>query len=352
MSDPLHTESEDTGRRLADALQQVRERASERIAELPRELPRQGDDASPGDLPKVTTQEIEDLLDDDIGLKEKIDKCSDARARLVRQWVAAHRSPSLAEVNGLISLNKTIDEGLMESIARARIQARKRRELFLAMLGHDLRTPLGALLMASEYLVKRGALTERDLRLATRIRSSGQRMTDLVNDLLDFSRCRLGDGMPIVRSRTCLKEIAREIVEEARSAHPECDLRFEARGELEGEWDAGRLGQAMSNLVENAVLHGDRAPVTVVLIGEENEVVASIHNAGSAIPDADRQRLFDPFVHPASTDRADRPKQGLGLGLYIAREIARAHGGSIMVSSSPQAGTTFDVHLPREAASV
>lgn len=352
MSDPLHMESQDTGRRLVDALRQVRERASETITELPRESPGQADDPSPGDLPKVTTQEIEDLLDDDIGLKEKIDKCSEARARLIRQWVAAHRTPSLAEVNGLISLNKAIDESLMESIAGARIQARKRRELFLAMLGHDLRTPLGALLMASEYLVKRGALTERDLRLATRIRNSGQRMTDLVNDLLDFSRCRLGGGIPIVRSHTCLKEIAREIVEEVRSAHPECNLRLEARGELEGEWDRGRLGQAMSNLVQNAVLHGADAPVTVTLRGETDEVVASIHNAGSAIPDADRQRIFDPFVQAASTDRVGRPKLGLGLGLYIAREIARAHGGSIMVSSSAQAGTTFDVHLPREAAPV
>ena len=348
MNDPLHTESQDTGRRLTEALQAIRERALETIEELASGSSGEADGASEEDPPNVTTREIEDLFDDDIGLQDKIEKCSDARVSLLRQWAAAHRTPSPAEVNALISLNRAIDRSLMESIARARIGARRRRELFLAMLGHDLRTPLGALVMGSEYLVARGALTDRDRKVATRIRNSGLRMTDLVNDLLDFSRCRLGDGVPIVRSDTSLEAIAREIVEEVKSAHPECEIRLETRGELQGEWDAGRVGEAMSNLVENAVLHGDGAPVTVALIGAEDEVVVSIHNAGSTIPEGDRQRIFDPFVYCAAAQGTRRtPGRGLGLGLYIAREIARAHGGTIEVSSSPESGTTFDVHLPR-----
>jgi signal transduction histidine kinase len=274
MNDPLHEESQATGRRLGEALEEIRERALEMIEELERGTPRQSDDAS-SEEPNGTTQEIEDLLDDDLGLKEKIEKCSDLRASLLRQWSAAHRTPSLAELKDLIELNKAIDQSLVESIARARNAARRRRELFLAMLGHDLRTPLGAMVMGSEYLVARGALTERDSRVATRVRNSGRRMTDLVNDLLAFSKCRLGDGIPIVRSHTCLEAIGREIVEEVRSAHPDCELLFEARGDLQGEWDAGRLGEALSNLVENAVQHGAIAPVTVALIGEEDEVVVS-----------------------------------------------------------------------------
>jgi signal transduction histidine kinase len=350
MHDPLHRDSKATGRRLAEALQEIRERSLEAIEEFESGSPRQADDASSEekDLPNVTTQGIEDLLDDDLGLREKVEKCSDLRASLVRQWVAAYHTPSLGDVNGLIELNKAIDRSLMESIARSRTRARERRELFLAVLGQDLRTPLGALVMGSEYLVARGESTARDLRIATRIRNSGRRMTDLVNDLLDFSRCRLGEGIPIVRSHTSLEAIGREIVEEVKAAHPECELRFEARGELQGEWDAGRLGQALSNLVENAVLHGASAPVTVTLIGKEDEVVASVHNIGSTIPDGDQQRIFDPFVHGSTTEGTRRPGRGLGLGLYIAREIVRAHGGSIMVSSSAQSGTTFEVHLPRE----
>jgi signal transduction histidine kinase len=347
MNDPLHEESQATGRRLGEALEEIRERALEMIEELERGTPRQSGASS--EEPNVTTQEIEDLLDDDLGLKEKVEKCSDLRASLLRHWSAAHRTPSLAELKDLIELNKAIDQSLVESIARARNAARRRRELFLAMLGHDLRTPLGAMVMGSEYLVARGALTERDLRVATRVRNSGRRMTDLVNDLLAFSKCRLGDGIPIVRSHTCLEAIGREIVEEVRSAHPDCELLFEARGDLQGEWDAGRLGEALSNLVENAVQHGAIAPVTLALIGEEDEVAVSVHNAGSTIPDEDQQRIFDPFVNCATTEGTRRPGQGLGLGLYIAREIARAHGGSITVSSSMQSGTSFDMHLPRTA---
>jgi signal transduction histidine kinase len=346
MNDPLDMQSQATGHRLAEALQEIRERAMETIEALENGSSFQADDAA-SEEPGGTTQEIEDLLDDDLGLREKIAKCSDLRASLVRKWAAAHRMPSPAEVNALIALDQAIDRSLLESIARARTRARRRRELFLAMLGHDLRTPLGAVVLASEYLVARGRLNERDRRLATRIRNSARRMTDLVNDLLAFSRCRLGDGIPLVRGPASLEAIGREIVEEAKAAHPECELQFAARGELKGEWDAGRLGEALANLVENAVVHGASAPVTVDLIGGDDEVVASIHNDGIAIPDGDLGRIFDPFVYCANTEGIRRPRQGLGLGLYIAREIARAHGGSITVSSSAQAGTTFDVHLPR-----
>ncbi len=344
MNDPHDTQSQATGHQLAEALQEIRNRALESVEALENWARPQADAAS-GEA--NATQGIDDLLDDDLGLKEKVEKCSDLRASLVRRWAVAQRTPSLAELNGLIALNEAIDRCLMESITRARSSSRRKRELFLAMLGHDLRTPLGAMVMGSEYLVARGKLTDRDRRVATRMRNSGRRMTELVNDLLDFSRCRLGDGIPIVRSHTSLAAIGREIIEEVKAAHPECELRFETRGELQGEWDSGRLGEALSNLVENAVLHGASAPVTVNLIGEENEVVVSIHNGGRAIPDGDLGRIFDPFVSCATNEGARRPRQGLGLGLYIAREIARAHGGSITVSSSAQNGTTFDVHLPR-----
>jgi len=350
--DPLHSQPLAAGDRLTEALDEVRERALEMIEELGSGSPRPARDASPEQLPNVATEEMEGLLDedllhDDLGLKEMVEQCSDLRARIVRRWTAAHPTPSLTDVKVLIELNRAIDQTLVEAIVRSRIGARRRRELFLAVLGHDLRTPLGALVTASEYLVARGKLTERDLRLANTIRSSGRRMTGLVNDLLDFARCRLGEGIPIARSNTDLEAIGREIVEEAKAAHPECELRFEARGELRGGWDAGRLGEALANLIENAVLHGAPAPVTVTLIGEDDEVVASIHNAGSTIPDEDQQRIFDPFVHGGTTEGTCRSGEGLGLGLYIAREIARAHGGSIVVSSSVTSGTTFDVRLPR-----
>lgn len=345
-SESLQRDPQVTSRRLAQDLQEVRARAAAMFEEITDGLNRAVVDVGPEgeSAPHGTMDEIHD---DDLGLKEKLDKCSDLRASLVRQWAEAHSIPSPADVTDLIQFNEAIDRSLLESIARARAHARKTREMFLAVLGHDLRTPLGAVVMASEYLVARGELTERDLRLASRIRSSGQRMADLVNDLLEFTRCRLGEGIPISPGQTSLGAIGREVVEEVRAAHPERELRFETRGEVRGSWDAGRLWQALCNLVENAVLHGEGAPVLVTVLGGENEVVTSVHNAGSAISDEDQRRIFDPFEHCAKSDKGRRFGSGLGLGLYIAREIAVAHGGSITVSSSAEDGTTFDLRLPR-----
>jgi signal transduction histidine kinase len=344
-NDPLHNAPGSAGRRLTEELQEVRKRALEALEELAARPSRVTRGALSDDVRKLVgiTEEIED---DDLGLKAKIETCSEMRSSLFRQWAAVRGTPSHSDVKELIEINEAIDRSLMRSIARAEVSARKMREMFLAVLGHDLRTPLGAVVMASEYLVARGELAERDRRLADRIRSSSHRMTALVNDLLDFTRCRLGEGIPLTPSQTSLGAIAREVVEEVRASRPECDLRFEAGGELQGRWDAGRLWQALSNLIENAVLHGDGAPVTVTAVGTEDEVIASVHNAGSTISEDDQQRIFDPFEHCATDER---PTEGLGLGLYIAREIVQAHGGRITLSSSVESGTTFEVHLPREA---
>jgi signal transduction histidine kinase len=277
-----------------------------------------------------------------------MEECRDLRASLIHQWAAAHRTPSSSDIEELVRFNEAIDLTLVESIVRARGRARRAREMFLAVLGHDLRTPLGAVVMASEYLVMRGELTERDLRLATRIRSSAKRMSGLVNDLLDFTRCRLGQGIPISPVRTSFDAIAAEVVEEIRAVHPGCELRCDIRESVHGSWDAGRLWQALSNLIENAVSHGRGAPVRVTVAANGGDVVASVHNAGSAISAKDQERIFDPFEHCAKGEADQRPGGGLGLGLYIAREIAVAHGGSISISSSPESGTTFALRVPRE----
>lgn len=334
-SDP---DRERVGRRLAEELDEVRERTLARLRNVTGEAHA---DEDRGERP------ADEMLDDDLGLRERIEECRDLRASLIHQWAAAHHAPSSSDVEDLVRLSEAIDRSLMDSLARACDRARRAREMFLAVLGHDLRTPLGAVVMASEYLVTGGELTERDLRLATRIRSSGQRMKDLVNDLLDFTRCRLGEGIPVTPVRTSFGAIATEVVEEIRAAHPECELRCDVRGAMQGNWDAGRLWQALSNLVENAVFHGGGGTVRFSVTAEGGDVVATVHNAGTTISAEDQERIFDPFEHCARAGAGQRPGGGLGLGLYIAREIAVAHGGSITVSSSPGSGTTFALRVPR-----
>lgn len=334
------------GRVLAAELHEVRERALARLQDLSGEWTDLMADVRAGERREVGSPD--EILDDDLDLRERIEKCRELRASMIHQWSAAHRAPSSSDIDDLIRFSEAIDRILMESIAQAHGRARRAREMFLAVLGHDLRTPLGAVVMASEYLVTRGELTERDLQLATRIRSSGQRMDALVNDLLDFTRCRLGDGIPISPVRTSFGAIAAEVVEEIRAAHPDCELQCDIRESVQGDWDAGRLWQALSNLIENAVFHGGGTPVRVSVTAEAGDVVASVHNAGSAVSVEDQERIFDPFERVAREGGPIRggPGGGLGLGLYIARAIAVAHGGSLTMSSSPASGTTFNLRVP------
>jgi signal transduction histidine kinase len=219
--------------------------------------------------------------------------------------------------------------------------------MFLAILGHDLRSPLGAVLTASNFLATAGNLAGANLTLAEKIRSSGERMLALISDLLDFTRSRLGRGIPITRTKTDIGKVARETVEEVGLHHPSHELTFAASGDLEGLWDRQRVSQALSNLISNAVQHGaEGTPVRVTAVGSADEVVIGIQNRGAVIASDDLRQIFDPFKRISSAEQVQQPGS-LGLGLYIARQIATAHGGWITVASSEESGTTFELHLPR-----
>ena len=175
-------------------------------------------------------------------------------------------------------------------------------------------------------------------------------MVHMVGDLLDFTRSRLGGGIPIARTDVSMGKVVHDVADEIAAAHPLRTLRVEARGEQSGEWDAARISQALANLVGNAVQHGSAGTaVTIELRGDEQEVTIAIHNRGPAIP-ADRlDGIFNPMKAREATGStaADGPSGSLGLGLYSAERIVNAHDGRIEVESSEEGGTTFTVHLPR-----
>lgn len=215
------------------------------------------------------------------------------------------------------------------------------REELVAVVSHDLRTPLNAILMSSELIS--AISTEKEvLSAAQRIDRSAKRMEGIINDLLDLSRTRLGAGMAVLPEPCNLGEIARAAVDElpARSAQ----VRVEAVGELDGTWDSARLTQALSNLLSNALEHGEKNGVIVVRLdgSEPGSVQLGVHNQG-AIPAEHRGHLFQPFVSHGK----DVARKGLGLGLYIVRQIALAHRGEVFVATSSAAGTTFTLDLPR-----
>jgi signal transduction histidine kinase len=215
------------------------------------------------------------------------------------------------------------------------------KDVFIGVLGHDLRNPLGAIAMATALLKKKPSLADEDRRIVEHVERAADRMIRLVNDVLDFTRGKLAGGIPIEPARASIDVICRQVIDELRSAHPQRRIDFESHGDVEGEWDSGRLAQVVSNLVGNALQHCDRDPVQVAVTGQGSMVRISVRNSG-CIPAEVLPRLFEPFR------RGDGGQTGLGLGLYIVSEIVKAHGGRVDVTRAEALQQTeFFVELPR-----
>jgi signal transduction histidine kinase len=215
------------------------------------------------------------------------------------------------------------------------------RERFMGILGHDLRQPLNSLALGAD-LLRRANLPAREARTAHRLAEVAGRMARMVTDLLDMTQSRLGDGIPLKRGETDFADVCTRVVDEARQAHPEVVVELHASGPTTGYWDADRLGQVCGNLLGNALAHGrEGGAIAVTLQGRASEVELSVENGGESISESLRSKLFEPFRRGSSTRST-----GLGLGLFIVDQIARAHGGSVGVTS--EGGTTrFTVRLPR-----
>ena len=222
-----------------------------------------------------------------------------------------------------------------------RTETLRLHETFTAVLGHDLRNPLNAILMSAQVL-ERGTSDPAVRETAARMLAYSRRMGRIIEDTLDLARARLGGGIPIDRAPADLGEIVRRVVEEHEAASPGCRIDVQPEGDLGGAWDAGRLGQAIANLVGNALKHGNGGGVEVRLDGRRGDAVDfSVANPGG-IPAEVLPHLFDPF-------RGGRRSEGLGLGLYIVQQIIAAHRGSIEVCTEERDRTLFRVSVPRGA---
>jgi PAS domain S-box-containing protein len=223
-----------------------------------------------------------------------------------------------------------------------RVRVELAREQFIGILGHDLRNPLTAIQMAVEVL---GDLPEPYAPIVARAARSAHRIAAMIRDLLDFARGQLAGGIPVAPRPCDLQVMCDAVVEEMQQAHPGRAIHFGGAGDLRGEWDPDRVEQVVSNLVGNAITHGI-GPVRVTGRDDGDEVVTTVHNEGPAIPAAAIPMLFEPFTRTAEEDDGTT-SQGLGLGLYIASEIVRAHGAAISVASKEGEGTTFTIRWPR-----
>jgi signal transduction histidine kinase len=240
--------------------------------------------------------------------------------------------------------------------ARARAEAAEEeaqraaafQDQVLAVVGHDLRTPLSAITMAVA-LAQRTPVNDRIAGSLDRIARSAGRMHDIIRDLLDVARARQGLGLALTRTPVSAREVCAHAVAELEQVFPDRAIRLHARDDARLSADASRLHQAISNLIGNALQHGDPgANVTVEVVGRDDEVAIRVANGGHPIPQERIAAIFEPFR------RGDAPGAGdgasLGLGLFIVREIARAHGGAVTVRSDAAAGTVFELRLPRAPA--
>jgi signal transduction histidine kinase len=270
------------------------------------------------------------------------------RASVLTLWAHEVTTGGDLASEDITRFNEAIDQALAESVGRYSQAVSETQNIFLGILGHDLRTPLGVINMASELLLRDDSLDSRHKKVASRISASVERASGIVESLLDVTRSQLGGGIPILPESNDLSLVCGNIVEEVRAHHPERVILCEARPGLHAHCDAARMAQVFCNLIENAVQHGDDADrVTVFLSAQQDHIEFSVHNQGEPIAESDLPNIFSPMSRHSRFASNDRdPGSGLGLGLYIAHEIVMAHGGKIEVESTAEKGTTFLVKLP------
>lgn len=302
---------------------------------------------------KTTAAEIHasSRHDDGYDMDQMVSEYRALRASIVKLWLAQQTARSDTDIADLTRFHEAIDQSLTESIRGYTVKLDAARNLFLGILGHDLRNPLGAISMSAQVMLRMGPSGEREKMMLNQIRESTERANEIVSNLLDLMRSRLGSGLPIIRTLMDVGSMGQKIVDEIRSMHPHRQFAIDIQGNLAGEWDASRLGQVLSNLLSNAVQYGfTESPITVRIAGLPDRVEMSVHNSGTPIPKEAAARIFDALtrVQVGETGEHNADTQNLGLGLYITKQIIIAHGGTISVTSDDTA-TVFTTVLPRQA---
>jgi signal transduction histidine kinase len=268
------------------------------------------------------------------------------RASVLRLWIDA--SPlDQPGVEDVIRFNEAIDQAVAESVGHFHVQVERARNLLLGMLGHDMRSPLNTILTTASYLAALNA-GEQVSGAASRLIRSGASMQALLDDLVDFNGTQLGLGVKVVPSPIDLAAVLADELEQLRGAHPDRRIELAATGDNRGRWDGARLQQLLRNLVSNAIRYGSpNAPVRVALRGEEADVRLEVTNSGPTIDASALGQIFDPLKRGSAQGDSHDARGGLGLGLFIVREITRAHGGEVEVRSDG-GETSFVVRLPRQ----
>ena len=269
---------------------------------------------------------------------------------MLRLWHEIGYRAHENDVDDVTRFNESIDQSLSTAVHCYTRRVDQSRDLFLAILSHDLRNPLNSIAMSAALLPHVVKSAAEAIDVASQISTNANVMGRMISDLLDYTRTRLGAGMPVNMAPMDLGSLCQELLNEFRSGHRNRQIGFQSSGDLRGSGDVDRLRQAISNLLGNAIQHSHQSDaVELIARGESAHILLIIHNGGTPIPPGELAKIFDPLVRGSSAEfpKANRPGS-IGLGLYIARAIAESHGGTLEVTSTESKGTAFTLRLPRD----
>jgi signal transduction histidine kinase len=278
------------------------------------------------------------------GISSLVSEYRALRASVLRLWSeAADRTPaSLVEV---ARSNEAVDEAIAQSVGYYAEEIERWRNIFLGVLGHDLRSPLSAIVMTSE-LIARMAVDAPIATAAQRLIRNGEHMRALLDKLLVYNRAQMGGHFDVEKTDIDLANTCREEMELLQAAMPQARLHFHTPESVRGRFDAGRIREALANMVVNAEKYGTSGTEIHVLLQEiGTRVELSVSNAGQSIPGETLELMFDP-LRRGGLSGGDSERLSLGLGLFIVRQIAQAHGGVVRVESD-NGSTTFRLQMPR-----
>jgi len=270
------------------------------------------------------------------------------RASVVRLWTRERKTADERQLADLTRFHEAVDQAVSESIESFSKLLTDSRDMFEAILGHDLRNPLGAIMNGSAHLVASLPEGSEERASALTMLKSGERMRLLITDILEFSRSRLGGGFPLAEQSMDMAQVCQEVVDEVLGARPGAQVSLDVSGDVTGTWDPERVKQVVSNLLNNALQHGSRdRGIRLSLVGLPDEVCLDVHNWGSTLSPQEAEALFDVTRQNPKESKLSVYKHGLGLGLHIARLIVEAHGGTIRALSTETEGTRFTTCWPR-----
>ena len=287
-------------------------------------------------------------LADGFDIDQMVSEYRALRASVVKQWIARNQTLAATDLEDLTRFNEAIDQAMTESVSHYTKMITHSRNLFLGILGHDLRNPIGAASMAARRLVEMGAPGSRQTLVASQIVQATARGLDILNDLLDITRSTFGMEMPVSRKRMDVGQLGLALVDEMQSIADRRTLEIKVAGDTAGQWDEARIGQVFSNLIGNAIQYSPPdSTIAVDIAGHRDHVSISVRNEGEPIPPEKLPTIFEPMKRGQDAKAATDPTPNLGLGLFIAEKIVAAHGGDLSVTSGRESGTVFIARLPR-----